>query len=359
MSGKGEKKSWLKYKTGGDKMHAQSADRKDHNLDYAEGLEDAEDVLEDEDLEAYEEAVSFAEDFDAQWDEADADTEIELSQEEMEELEGMAESETLDFDVLNLDEDEDEDLEEEDDAEDDEDDYEDDDDMEEGRRRASGSGKMVHTKRMSAKARRYEKSAARKRARKKWKKSAAGRKSAKRSAKMRRKYGEDLEASLAHIESVLDSIDSTLAEADLETVVSTFANLALVADQLESEFANAENEDLRVSLGEVAAQAAAIAEALHEGEEPNTSSLDRAFASMVEGVMNGLEAYADLSEEADLDLDESDFEAFGFSESEVDAGMRKYGREYKLRMMEDAVDSEEVSEEDDSEDEEEDSSGKE
>lgn len=69
--------------------------------------EDDDDITEGE-VAAFEEAVQFAEAFDKEWSECDEDSEISLSQEDMEELEGMGESLGLDFDVLNLDEDDDE-----------------------------------------------------------------------------------------------------------------------------------------------------------------------------------------------------------------------------------------------------------
>lgn len=101
--------SWLKYQAASDL--AEDDD------------EDDDDITEGE-VAAFEEAVQFAEAFDKEWSESDEDSEIVLSQEDMEELEDMGESLGLDFDVLNLDEDDD------DDSDDDSDDSDDSDDKE-------------------------------------------------------------------------------------------------------------------------------------------------------------------------------------------------------------------------------------
>lgn len=89
-------------------------------LDEGEDSDD-EDITEGE-VAAFEEAVQFAEAFDKEWAECEEGSEIILSKEDMDELEGMGESLGLDFDVLNLDEDDSDDSEDsdEDDDEDDE-----------------------------------------------------------------------------------------------------------------------------------------------------------------------------------------------------------------------------------------------
>ena len=96
--------SWLQYQAASD---------------LAEDDEDDDDITEGE-VAAFEEAVQFAEAFDKEWSESDEDSEIVLSQEDMEELEGMGESLGLDFDVLNLDEDDDDDDDSDDDDSEDE-----------------------------------------------------------------------------------------------------------------------------------------------------------------------------------------------------------------------------------------------
>lgn len=97
--------SWLKYQAASDL--AEDDD------------EDDDDITEGE-VAAFEEAVQFAEAFDKEWSESDEDSEIVLSQEDMDELEGMGESLGLDFDVLNLDEDDEEEISDEDDDSEDE-----------------------------------------------------------------------------------------------------------------------------------------------------------------------------------------------------------------------------------------------
>lgn len=242
--------SFLQYTVGGDELNVQDSSRMDSNHDY--GTTEDEDDVTEEQVAAYEEAVEFAETFDDDFDSCDEDTEISLSQEQMAELSSMGEATTLSFDVLNLDED--------DDADDDDDD---DDDVEEG---------------------------------------------------------FSLEALLGRIEEAVGRLESGGLE-DRQEAIRAFANLALVADKLEDEFAEVHSafpehgaDKLEGAFGEMAAQAAAIAENLDSGREADGKLLEGTFNSMLEDLMQGLDIYTDIQEDTDdeeVDEDDDMVEKFG------------------------------------------------
>lgn len=159
------------------------------------------------------------------------------------------------------------------------------------------------------------------------------------------------------VSEMLDKVDAILGNLDAEITLESrgeatraFANVALIADHLESAYAEIEvgSDGLVEGFGILAAQAAAIAERLAEGTDPDVDLLNIRFTEMVDGVMDGVGTLIDLVESEDPDADESreiqesDFDFFEFTESEVDAGMRKHGKGYKRGMVRDALGNDEA-----------------
>lgn len=218
-------------------------------------------------------------------------------------------------------------------------------------RRASGARKMVRLKRHTSSERAAWRKKARtgkaKAARKKYRRS-SGFKALKRKNK---RLGAGVEAegtvvseTLDRVESILDNLDNGLALESRETATRAFASLALIADQLEEGFLALESdaEHVAVDYGRLAAQAERLAVGLDEGRDPNVELLNVRFGEMVASCMEGVETLLDLaeaeaSEISEEDLDEEDFGLFDFTEAEIDAGMKKHGKEYKKAMMKDVL----------------------
>jgi type IV secretory pathway VirJ component len=210
-------------------------------------------------------------------------------------------------------------------------------DLEEGRRRAAGGRKSVKTKRMSAGAKSKARSSYRKRkskikkARKKRGRTSRGKKLAKLAKAMAKKESVEL-ASSDRINSILEDVRDIVASVneddnstqDLDNAIKSLANVAIISEMLANYFAESvellEDEgELSTELSEAAAyfqeqaeQAAFLATALDEGTELDEDfDVDEIFEEFMSALVEGLDLYADLTEdedEEDLDEDEDEDE---------------------------------------------------
>jgi hypothetical protein len=209
-------------------------------------------------------------------------------------------------------------------------------------RYAAGSMKRVKLKRRSsaerAKSRRWEK--AHKSQRKKADKRSAmkdrGKKAAikKRRARKRRNRREDVEMTmqdqlssiLEDVQNIVSQIDENVVEdnEDIETTIRSFANVAIISEMLsdffeavasDEELSEDLDDDLIESLEEATAyftdlaeNAASLATVLNEGEDseyelPTDDEIAEAFEDWMGALVEGLEFYADLTEDDDADSD--------------------------------------------------------
>ena len=122
----------------------------------------------------------------------------------------------------------------------------------------------------------------------------------------------------------MQSIISTIDEDKVENAVKSFANVAIIAEMLSKIFSSVVEEfegDEAQELGEaaeffgkLAEEAAGIATMLNEGvdedtpedEVPTYEDIEAKFQEHMEAVIDGLELYADLTEEEDEDSEDSD-----------------------------------------------------
>lgn len=218
-------------------------------------------------------------------------------------------------------------------------------------RRASGGRKMVrlkrHTSSERAAWRKKSRSGKAKAARRKYRKSAkfkALQRKNKRFAAGVERDGNVVSETLDRVETILDNLDAGIAMESRESATRAFASLALIADQLEEGFLalESDSEHIAVDYGRLAAQAERLAVGLDEGLEPNVDLLNIRFSEMASSCMEGVETLLDLAEAeateiSEEDLDEEDFGLFDFTEEEIDAGMKKHGKEYKKAMMKDVL----------------------
>jgi hypothetical protein len=308
------------YKPGGDKLHAQDSGREDPSMDYGttEG-----DESEDQNTNLAE-AARFHNEFVEAWDEMGAAgvPDLILTAEDMKVLEGMAEEVTdLPAGIIaeeddSEDEEDDEDEDEEDDEDEDEEDDEDEDEDEEDDEEEESKGRKTERK-----------------------------------AKTEEDNSEDeVEEQVA---SALDAIEHLAGQKVMETVgeaTAAFANLALIAENLYSFFAekdviseSTDHASIAESFEEMAKTSAGIVDVLKS--EPDTLDGDRlreTFKEYIETTLSGLETYVGLHEEDDEDDEDEEDE-------EESAGPA----EGKGRKTERKAKTEEDDEEDDDEDEEE------
>jgi hypothetical protein len=314
----------------------------DHDYGTTEDVEEA----------AYAEAVRFAEEFAEEWDALEGDegcVDVELSQEEMDDLESMGESFTLAGDVLDESEyeDDDEEADDEDDEEDDDmdeslSDVVDDDffeDLEldeeglqakygedfesrreqmremmqalEGRRRVAGKRGMMRTKRMSG----SEKSAARKYYRthknrikklsKKRGRTAHGKRLAKIAKSLNMSADESVLRTMEHIESIVEDLNEDL---DIDQAQAAFANIALVSEMLVKVFKASLDEDVGSSddlvegFTDMAKGAAEIVEFFHDNEEElDEDEISEAFTDYMETLESGLEVYESIRQQLEAE----------------------------------------------------------
>jgi len=193
--------------------------------------------------------------------------------------------------------------------------------------------KMIRTKRSTAGERRASKMNYRthKSQRKKHKRSAAGKRQAGIIAKIRNRLHmsadaqPDYRTNLTNLLEDVQDIVSHLDENNGEASIKSFANIAIISEMLGEFFGLlAENEDAQeLDLTEelagaadlfngMAEDAAAIATALHEGVEddesaPTYEEIEEAFQRHMDALIDGLELYADLTEDED-DGDEGNVE---------------------------------------------------
>jgi hypothetical protein len=217
--------------------------------------------------------------------------------------------------------------------------HDDDDELQEKRRRVSGSGRSKKTVKMRgkklAKSRSYERKmkSKRKRSAKKRAKSGAGKKLS-RFNKRFEGQEDSMKATLhlgklAGLFEEVEGILSSLDEDRVENAVKSFANIAIISEMLGDFFSTVleediEDEELVEELSEAAEfftdlseSAADIATHLNEGEELEVGldEIEEAFNEQMEALVDGLEFYADLTEDEesddeddDLDEDEDEYE---------------------------------------------------
>lgn len=174
---------------------------------------------------------------------------------------------------------------------------------------------------------------------KKARKSAAGRKSARKAAKKRKstkgkkhaglvskwrkRFGLEDSPAASRIANILEDVQeiiSTVDEDNVENAVKSFANVAIISEMLSRVFeavkADFEDEEGAKELGEaaeffgeLAEEAAGLATLLHEGvdedtpedEIPSYEDIEARFQEHMDALIEGLELYADLTEEDDSD----------------------------------------------------------
>ncbi len=240
--------------------------------------------------------------------------------------------------------------------------------LQEKRRRVSGSGRTKKTKKMTGKAlsksRSYErrKKGQRKRMSAKRAKSAAGKKLA-RFSKRFEGQEDSMKATLhlgklAGLFEEVEGILSSLDEDRVENAVKSFANIAIISEMLGDFFSavleeDIDDDELVEELSEAATfftdlseSAADIATALNEGEELEVTldQIEEAFNEQMEALVDGLEFYADLTEDED-ELDEDEFdEDEDEDEDELDEmgdygdkDMKKKGMDYGKKKMPDFI----------------------
>jgi len=203
--------------------------------------------------------------------------------------------------------------------------------LEEGRRRAAGGRKMVRTKKMKsgdkAKARasyRRRKGKIAKR-RKKLSKTSRGKKLAKLAMAMSHKESVQVSSSdrinsiLEDVKDIVSSVNESDSSQDLDNAIKSFANVAIISEMLANFFAESvelveSNEELSSELTdaaeyfqEQAEQAAYLATLLDEGGELDEDvDVDALFQEHMNALVEGLELYADLTEDEDEDDEDED-----------------------------------------------------
>lgn len=214
---------------------------------------------------------------------------------------------------------------------------EEDTDLEEGRRRAAGGRKMMRTKRTTNAERLADKKskrknrAHRKAAAKKLSHSARGKKLAKLAAffakKKRRKESTDVTASdrinsiLEDVKDIVSSVNESDSSQDLDNAIKSFANVAIISEMLANFFAesvglvesegelSSELTDAAEYFQEQAEQAAFLATLLDEGGDLDEDvDVDALFQEHMSALVEGLELYADLTEDEDEDEDDLDLD---------------------------------------------------
>lgn len=201
-------------------------------------------------------------------------------------------------------------------------------------RRQFRGGKVITTKRTGAKERRKArmwrrsskgKAALRKRKRKMRK---ASEKRKLKRKEMRAKKRGTREESLERVNNILEdvqSIVSSLDEADgsaqqLENAIKAFANVAIISEMLANFFSEGvelvESAELSDELAEAAIyfaeqaeQAAFLATALEEGTELDEDlDVDALFQEQMDSLVEGLEFYADMTEDEEVVEDEEELD---------------------------------------------------
>jgi hypothetical protein len=149
----------------------------------------------------------------------------------------------------------------------------------------------------------------------------------------------------AKVEGLLEDVEKTLTSLQAEQApekaesLKGFANLAIIAEMLAEAFlafADADDEDIELTkfeeialremaatYAQVAEECADIAEALNAGTiAEGEDDLKEAFNAHVQSVIEGLDAYSDLTEDDDEDDedDEDECEDCGESDCECDEG---------------------------------------
>jgi len=230
---------------------------------------------------------------------------------------------------------------------------EEEDDLEEGKRRAAGGKKMVRTKRMKsgdkAKARQsYRRRKSKiKKARKKRGRSARGKKLARLAKRLAAKESVELTNSdrinsiLEDVQDIVSSVNAPEVTEDtqaLENAIKSFANVAIISEMLSDFFAEAvelveEDQELSEELADAAhyfqeqAEAAAyLATSLDEGSDLDEDlDVDELFQEQMNSLVDGLEFYADLTED-DEDGEGEEVLEMDDDEDEDDEGNDKKGK---------------------------------
>jgi RNA polymerase primary sigma factor len=208
-------------------------------------------------------------------------------------------------------------------------------DLEEGRRRASGGRKSIRTKRMKsgdkAKARAsYRKRKSKiKKQRKKRGRTSRGKKLKKLAKAMAKKTESTSLTATDRINSILEDVrdivssvnEDDSSKQDLDNAIKSFANVAIISEMLATFFS--ESIELVESEGELsdeltdaadyfqeqAEQAAFLATALDEGAELDEDiDVDELFQEFMGALVEGLDLYADLTEDEDEDFEDDDLE---------------------------------------------------
>ena len=218
--------------------------------------------------------------------------------------------------------------------------------VEEGRRRAAGKGRMVRTVKMRGKEKQKAKAwerahkAERKRKAKRRKKTAQYKKLARIGKRFESEEprGTLRNGALSGLFEEVETILSSLDEDRVENAIKSFANVAIIAEML-SEFFDAvlqediEDKQLIEELSEaseffddLSESAAQVATSLNEGEDLDVTldEIEEAFNEQMESLVEGLEFYADLTEDDDLDEDE-DLEEMEYGDDD--------DMDYKMKMM--------------------------
>jgi hypothetical protein len=157
-------------------------------------------------------------------------------------------------------------------------------------------------------ARKYRKKASVKRMLKKHRMKASRLRHGKAAGRRRIHFGNDNVANmLEDTQELLASLD----EAKVENSIKAFANVAIIAEMLARSFSKfsedvegEEQENLESAAGffaEMAEEAADIARGLKEAEEEiDFEEIDEVFKAQMGDLLNGLEMYADITEDDDL-----------------------------------------------------------
>jgi hypothetical protein len=186
------------------------------------------------------------------------------------------------------------------------------------KRRKAGKGGMTRVQKGTSAKRREWKLAKRKAgakaAARKWRRSAAG----KKSKRLAKKYRKDSNATSDRIANLLEDVQDIISTVDdeaIENAVKSFANVAIISEMLarvfeavKDEFEEEDAQELGEAaefFGELAEEAASIATMLNEGvdedtpedEIPTYEDIEARFQEHMEALIDGLELYADLTED--------------------------------------------------------------
>jgi len=135
---------------------------------------------------------------------------------------------------------------------------------------------------------------------------------------------QNLTGILEDIQNIVSQIDEgNSAESNLDTAIRSFANIAIIAEMLGDFFDSRELseemeqefvEDVESASGffprlaESAAKVATKLNSLEEDDEIAEEELEKIFQEQMDALVEGLEFYADLTEEDDEDEDDEDDE---------------------------------------------------